>query len=84
MSTNDHLLQLTPEEKIEYFYQLINVDNAAAFKRKMRELNLPLFQNKHQRNYSHAHKMAEPVKDPRPLETHREKTEETEEKKSTK
>lgn len=59
VTNKDHLLQLTPEEKIEYFYQMINVDNAASFKKKMRELNLPLFQTKHHRNLSHAQRPSE-------------------------
>lgn len=34
---------LTVEEKIEYFYQLIGVDNVHDFRKKMSELGLPLF-----------------------------------------
>jgi hypothetical protein len=43
------LFTLTAEEKIEYFYQLIDVDNSDSFKKKMRQLNLPIFQVKSRR-----------------------------------
>ena len=44
---------------------MINVDNAASFKKKMRELNLPLFNNKHRRATSQASRVIEhTVKDP--------------------
>jgi hypothetical protein len=40
---SDSPLALTKQEKIEYFYEIINVDDIQSFSNKMRELNLPLF-----------------------------------------
>lgn len=42
---------LTVEEKIEYFYQLVGVDNVHDFRKKMSELGLPLF-----KQYQHSAK----------------------------
>ena len=42
---------MTVEEKIEYFYQLVGVDNVHDFRKKMSELGLPLF-----KQYQHSAK----------------------------
>lgn len=44
MMNQERLIMLSNEEKIEYYYKIINVDSLADFKKRLTELNLPIFQ----------------------------------------
>ena len=40
------LLRLSDDEKIEYYYRLLDVDSLDSYRLKLTSLNLPIFQNK--------------------------------------
>jgi hypothetical protein len=46
----EELLRLTKEEKIEFYYQGLDIDSVDSYKKKMTSLNLPNLQN-----YSNKH-----------------------------